>query len=460
MKANSGAEEEKKLQWWQLSLLGVACTIGTGFFLGSSIAITMAGPSVILAFALAAVGTYFVYEALVKLSIADPQSGSFRIYAKKAYGRWAGFSCGWVYWLSELLIMGSQLTALSIFSRFWLPGIPLWVFAFGYSVLGIIVILTGAKGFDRIENLLAVMKIAAILMFIILAVVALFGLIGGQAEPAAPIPRTVDTFMPNGWKGLLPALIFGFYGFAGIEIIGLLAIRLNDMKDAAKAGKVMFSLLTVIYISALSLALILLPWTEFVTDKSPFVTAFKNYNINFLPHIFNGVFIIAGFSTMVASMFAMIKILVSLAQGHDAPHFLAKTVMKATALPAILVTITAITATIILSLLMPGKIYEYLTTAAGLMLLYNWFFILGAYNRLLELSFFAKLKRALGFLIILTAIVGTSLHQISRPGFYVSLLFIVTIAGITLIMMHFWKKNKTDKPENPEPGSIFTKIKQ
>lgn len=452
----SGAKSEKKLQWWQLSLLGVACTIGTGFFLGSSIAISIAGPSVIAAFAIAAIGTYFVYEALAKLTIADPQRGSFRIYAKKAYGRWAGFTCGWVYWLSELLIMGSQLTALSIFTQFWFPGIPLWIFAAIYSVLAIIVILTGAKGFDRIENLLAVLKIAAILMFIILASAALLGLFGQEGE-TVPLPRSFDAFMPEGWTGLLPALIYGFYGFAGIEIIGLLAIRLNKMEDATKAGKAMFALLAVIYISSISLALILVPWDSFSTEKSPFVTALDKYKIPYLPHIFNGVFIIAGFSTMVASMFAMIKILVSLANGRDAPGFLGATTKNNTALPAIGVTAIAIVVSIVLSLLMPGRIYEYFTTAAGLMLLYNWFFILGSYNRLLKLSFLDQVKRWAGFIIVLTAIGGTAFHSISRPGFYVSILFIVVIGGITLLMMYFWKKNKTGKEKDPSPGSLFEK---
>jgi len=458
MTAKSGANKEKKLQWWQLSLLGVAATIGTGFFLGSSIAISMAGPSVIIAYGVAAIGTYFVYEALAKLSIADPQKGSFRMYAKKAYGRWAGFSCGWVYWLSELLIMGSQLTALSIFSQFWFPDIPLSIFATGYAVLGIIVILSGAKGFDRIENLLAVLKIAAIVMFIIIAVIALFGVFGEQTEPVS-IPRSYDAFMPNNWTGLMPAFIFGFYGFAGIEIMGLLAVRLEKMEDAMKAGKVMFSLLAIIYITSLSLALILLPWDDFNTEKSPFVMSLNNYGVPYMSHIFNGVFIIAGFSTMVASMFAMIRILLSLAEGYDAPHFFAKTFMNDTALPAIGLTALAIGATIILSLLMPGKAYEYITTAAGLMLLYNWFFILGAYNRLLELSKMDKFKRVLGFLIVLIAIVGTAFHKISRPGFYVSLLFLVVIALITLIMIYVWRK-KNDEPENSGPGSLFSKIKQ
>ncbi|MER2060187.1 MAG: amino acid permease, partial [Niallia sp.] len=111
-------DEVANLAWWQLSLIGVGCIIGTGFFLASSFAIKMTGPSVILAFIMAASATYIVFEALAKMSAKDPQKGSFRTYAKKAYGRWAGFSSGWVYWCSEILIIGSQLTAISILSRF------------------------------------------------------------------------------------------------------------------------------------------------------------------------------------------------------------------------------------------------------------------------------------------------------------------------------------------------------
>ncbi|MFA9557044.1 amino acid permease [Evansella sp. AB-rgal1] len=456
MKTNAKEKQEKPLKWWQLSLLGIACTIGTGFFLGSSIAISMAGPSVIFSFILAALGTYFVYEALAKMTIANPQKGSFRTYAKKAYGRWAGFSCGWVYWASEMLIIGSQMTALSIFTRFWFPGIPLWIFASVYALLGFVVILTGTKGFDRIENLLAVLKIAAILMFIILATLALFGIFGGNKEVS--FPTTFDSFFPNGFRGILPSFIYGFYGFAGIEIIGLLAIRLEKMEEATKAGKVMLFTLAIIYVSSIGLALIMVPWKDFTTSESPFVQALSEYALPFVPHVFNGVFIIAGFSTMVASLFAVIRILVTLGEDRDAPAVLAKKIKKVIALPAIAVTLLGVIISVILSLLLPGNIYEYFTTAAGLMLLYNWFFILGSYGRLHEMTTLDNVKRAFGFLLVLLAISGTLFHGTSRPGFYVSIIFIVVIAIVTLFMRHFWKKNPPD-PKEEAPDSIFTKIK-
>lgn len=128
---NDSKKSEKKLAWWQLSLIGVGCIIGTGYFLGSGIGIKMTGPSILITFLLAGLGTFIVSDALMKMSSKDPQKGSFRSYAKKAYGSWAGFSSGWVYWFSEMLITGSQLTALSILSRFGFQ-----IFRFGYLQRG------------------------------------------------------------------------------------------------------------------------------------------------------------------------------------------------------------------------------------------------------------------------------------------------------------------------------------
>ncbi|MFP9052242.1 hypothetical protein ACLI10_17245, partial [Enterococcus faecalis] len=81
-----------------------------------------------------------VFEQLAKLSAKQPEKGSFCAYARKAFGKWAGFSNGWVYWTSEMLITGSQLTAISLFTKHWFPQVPLWVFASIYAVLGLLII--------------------------------------------------------------------------------------------------------------------------------------------------------------------------------------------------------------------------------------------------------------------------------------------------------------------------------
>jgi L-asparagine transporter-like permease len=438
-------EEEAHLKWWQLSLIGVGCTIGTGFFLGSSIAIEKSGFSVLFTFLFAAVGTYFVFEALAKMTAEHPEKGSFRSYAKKAFGRWAGFSSGWVYWGAEMLIMGSQLTALALFSRFWFPNVPVWILASVYGFLGLIVIFLGAHGFEKIENILAVIKIAAILMFIILAVLALFGYFDDGRTAKAQIPNSVEEFFPLGALGLWTGLIYAFYAFGGIEVMGLMAANLTDPKEASKSGKVMLFVLAVIYIVSLGLALLLVPLDAFNKQESPFVVAFKEYSLPYILDIFNGAFIIAGFSTMVASLFAVTLILVTLSEDGDAPKLFSKKGKWKVPLPALALTTSGLILSIILALLLPKQIYEHLTTAAGLMLLYTWLFILFSYRKLSELNVKDKLKTFSAFLLITAAVSGTLLEKASRPGFFVSLLFAAVIGIVTLMMRKRWRKqeNKT-----------------
>ncbi|SDC95646.1 L-asparagine transporter [Paenibacillus sp. UNCCL117] len=436
------------MKWWQLSLFGVACTIGTGYFLGSGIAMEMGGGSVIFLFVLAAFCTYVVFDVLAKMTMEDPQQGSFRSYAKKAFGRWAGFSSGWVYWSSELLIMGSQLTALSLFTRFWFPSVPMWIFATCYAVLALGVILLGTKAFERTEHLFAVVKISAILMFLVIAALALFGFIkGGAYQPK--FPTTMATFLPSGFLGSWSSFIFVFYAFGGIEIMGLMAMRLRQPEEVSKAGNVMIITLTCIYMASLVLALTLMPLHALQGKESPFQTALGSYHLPLVPHIFNAILIVAGFSTMVASMFAITTILVSLAQDRDAPALFSRTTKgkRKTPLPAIGFTTIGIAMAVVLALLLPESLYEYVTTAAGIMLLYNWFFILLTSGRLLELTAWGKIKRSAGIVLILLAVVGTAFHATSRPGFWISLLFIGLIGVVTLCMKLKWKKeNKTGIP--------------
>lgn len=448
-KSSSAAKERNDMKWWQLSLFGIGCTIGTGFFLGSSIAIKMTGPAILIAFILAAIGTYFVFDALAKMTAKEPLKGGFRSYAKKAFGRWAGFSSGWVYWMSEVLIMGSQMTALSIFTRFWFPNIPLWVFASVYAVLGLVVVLIGVSILNKLENVLAILKIAAILMFVVIALLAIFGVIDGKS----PIhyPHTKKDIIPHGPLGLWSGVIFAFYAFGGIEILGLMATRLKDPKEAPKAGKVMLFTLMIIYILSIGLAVLMVPWNKFDDGKSPFVNALDNYDLTFIPHLFNGALIIAGFSTMVASLFAVTSILVTLSEEGDAPALFCKQGKLKVPLPTLIITLLGISASIICALLMPGRVYEYITTAAGLMLLYNWIFILASSWKLLEVTAKDKIKYSIGILFILTAVTGTLFHDTSRPGFFISLLFVGIIGGITLVMNVKWKKKKKPKVLKPWP---------
>ncbi|MFJ8099686.1 amino acid permease [Lysinibacillus sp. NPDC096212] len=431
-----------RLSWWQLSLLGIGCTLGTGFFLGTSMAIHKSGPAVVIPFLLAAIATYIVYDALVKMSVDNPDKGSFRTYAKQAFGNWAGFSNGWIYLISEMLIMGSQLTALGIFTKLWFPTLPLWVAASIYAALGLAVILTGMKGFEKFQNIFGALKAAAVVMFIIVAVVLLIKGFNSESTTLDSLHANYEEFFSQGVKGLWLGLLYAFYAFGGIEVMGLMVIDLKNPKEAPKAGKVMIITITVIFIMAIMLALTLVSWKDFNIEESPFITALNGYHIPFFADIFNGVLIIAGFSTMVASLYAVITILITLAEDHDAPTALAKKGKMKIPFPAFLFLASGLIITIVIGFLMPEKIFEYLVTAAGLMLIYNWLFILVTYRKLMELSKWEHVKNSIGMLLIVVTVSGTLGEKTSRLGFFVSLLFIIIIGIATWIVMKRQKHGK------------------
>lgn len=431
-----------RLSWWQLSLLGIGCTLGTGFFLGTSMAIHKSGPAVLIPFLLAAIATYIVYDALVKMSVDNPDKGSFRTYAKQAFGNWAGFSNGWIYLISEMLIMGSQLMALGIFTKLWFPMLPLWIAASIFAALGLVVILMGMKGFEKFQNIFGALKAAAVVMFILVAVVLIIKGFNTETTTLDALYANYEEFFSQGVKGIWLGLLYAFYAFGGIEVMGLMVIDLKNPKEAPKAGKVMIIAITVIFIIAIMLALALVYWKDFTIEESPFITALNGYHIPFFADIFNGVLIIAGFSTMVASLYAVITILITLAEDHDAPASLAKKGKMKIPFPAFLFLASGLIVTIVIGFLMPEKIFEYLVTAAGLMLIYNWLFILVTYMKLMELSKWEYVKNGIGMFLIAVTVSGTLGEKTSRLGFFVSLLFIILIGVATWIVMKRQKQGK------------------
>lgn len=436
--AAKNKDKTKKIKWWQLSLIGVGCTIGTGFFLGSAIAIQRAGPTVLGLFLFAALATYIVYDALSSMTALDPQKGSFRTYARQAYGRWAGFSNGWVYWASELLIMGSQLTAISIFTQFWFPEMPLWMISLVFSVLGIGVIITGISGFERFENVFGAMKLAAIVIFIIICLLAITGVLN-LADVERAFSFDPNGFFPEGFTGVWTAFILVMYTFAGIEVMGIMSNELEEPKQASKAGRVMITSLTVIYIISIGLVVWVLPQDQFNSDKSPFILVLEHFDLNIVTHLFNSVLIIGGFSTMVASLFGITTILTSLAEDGDAPKLFTKKGPREVPYYAVLITAIGLAASIIVALLLPEKIYEYITTAASLMLLYIWIFILFSYHKLIEISKNNHVKRWVGIILLCTAIIGSLFETTARMGFFISFGFISLIGIITFIMQRKWR---------------------
>lgn len=130
---------KRRLSQLDLIMLGFGSIIGAGVFVASGSAVRQAGPAVLLAFLLGDMALTGVLSGLAEMASANSSRGGIRTYAREALGPWRGFTVGWMYWTSGVLIMSSEVTAAALLANVWLPHWPLWTLSliFSAAVTGI-----------------------------------------------------------------------------------------------------------------------------------------------------------------------------------------------------------------------------------------------------------------------------------------------------------------------------------
>ncbi len=430
------------LVWWQLSLIGIGSIIGAGFFLGTSLSIKTAGPAILINYFAAGITAFFVFSALAEMTVRDPAPGSFRTYARKAFGNSMGFLSGWMYWLAGVLIMSSEVVALATFTKFWFPHVPLWVFSIMYAAIAFGINLLGVKNFGKIESLFAVLKLSTLIIFVVFGFLLITHIIAPQAVSLS-VRNVSASFIPNGLAGMWSALIFVFFSFGGIEVVGIASSELKNKHEVPKAGIGMLLALTAVYILSLFFVLSMVSWADIDDTKSPFVTALASFNIPYMDSIFNIIIISAAFSTMVGALFSVTNILISLSDDRDAPRMFAEKNKKGTPIKALLLTGMALAAFLVFSYVMPGTIYEYVTTAAGVMLILNWIIILSSQIKLraqpqkqqtgFKMAGYPYTSY-LGIVLIIITVSGGLFHPVQRMGVFISFGLIAVILVSHLLL--------------------------
>lgn len=446
--ANEEATGSGHLSWGQLSLIGIGSIIGAGFFLGTGVSVQLAGEAILLSYLFGGITVFLVFRALAQMAIRSPETGTFRAYARFAFGPDVGFLSGWVYWIAGVLIMSSEVTAISIFTRYWFPLVPLWVFAVLYSAVALGINLLGIRNFGMIESAFAFIKTSTLLLFILFGFLILFGLIPPSMSRLDHLTFSlhIRDLFPNGLMGIWESLLFVLFSYGGIEVLSVAANELKERKDLMKAGRTTLFVLTGIYILALFFVLLMTPWQSISPAKSPFVTALAAFQIPYLDSFLNFIIITAAFSIMVATLFSISRIMVSLANSGDAPPKLGFINRRGVAVYALLLSATGLALTILLSFFLPAKLYELITSSAGVLLILNWIIILSSHIRLTPVWKFPgpRYLSHLGILFIIIALTGTLRDPTQRVGLMVSLSI---FAGVSFISAFIRRERPQILPE-------------
>jgi L-asparagine transporter-like permease len=315
-------KKRKGLSSWQLTMMALGSVIGGSFFLGSSVAIQAAGPSILISYILGGVLVYLILYALSEMTVASPTTGSFSTFASRELGEGMGFVVGWLYWTGTILSMSSEATAISILIREWFPRVSIGVLGSAIIIGVTLVNLLGADKIGKLASGLSGIKIFAIIFFIITAIVLILGALPGATAIGAGELRT-EPIMPGGIKGIAGSMLLVIFAYAGFEIIGLAATEAENPRDTIPKAirNTVFSLVG-LYILYAAVLLPLIPTASLNENISPMVASLERWGIGWAGRVINLVLISAILSAMLACIFGLGRMIRSLVDEGHAPNWL------------------------------------------------------------------------------------------------------------------------------------------
>ena len=385
-----GDELKRGLKNRHIQLIALGGAIGTGLFLGIAQTIKMAGPSVLLGYAVAGFIAFLIMRQLGEMVVEEPVAGSFSHFAYKYWGNFAGFASGWNYWVLYVLVAMAELSAVGIYIQYWWPEIPTWVTAAVFFVLINAINLTNVKIYGEMEFWFAIIKVVAIVGMIV------FGgylLLSGNGGPEATVTNlwAQGGFFPNGIGGLVMAMAVIMFSFGGLELIGITAAEADnpDVTIPKATNQVIYRIL-IFYIGSLAILLSLYPWGKVVEGGSPFVLIFHALNSNVVATVLNIVVLTAALSVYNSCVYSNSRMLYGLAKQGNAPKSLMSVDRRGVPVAAIGISALATALCVLINYLMPGKAFELLMALVVSTLVINWAMIILAHLK------FRKVKRLQG----------------------------------------------------------------
>ncbi|MFD5426343.1 amino acid permease [Streptomyces sp. NPDC127084] len=413
----------KDLKSRHINMIAIGGAIGTGLFLGAGGRMANAGPSLFIAYALCGVFAFFVVRALGELVLYRPSSGAFVSYAREFMGEKGAYTAGWLYFLNWSTTAVADITAAATYAHFWamFSDVPQWVLALIALAVVLAANLISVKYFGEMEFWFAIIKVAALVIFMLIGIylVATQHEVGGHTPGLATITDNGGVF-PNGMMPMLLLIQGVVFAYASVELCGVAAGETeNPEKIMPKAINSIMWRVGLFYVGSVVLLALLLPYTAYSDDQSPFVTVFNKLGIPGGAHAMNLVVLTAALSSLNSGLYSTGRILRSMSLSGSAPRFTG--VMNKGGVPygGILLTAGFGVAGVFLNYVMPGEAFELVLNFASIGIIGTWGMIM-----LCSLLFWHRSKDG----------------RVTRPGYrlpwapYTQLVTLVFLASVLVLM--------------------------
>ncbi|MFD8124863.1 amino acid permease, partial [Streptomyces albidoflavus] len=360
----SGSALTQGLKGRQITMISIGGVIGAGLFVGSSTAVAAAGPAVLVSFLLAALLVVLVMQMLGEMAVAQPDTGSFSTYADRALGRWAGFSIGWLYWWFYILVIPIEaIAAGEVIGA--LTSVPSWI-----PALAMIALLAGSKllavrNYGEFEYWFALLKVVAIIAFLVLGALAIFGLLPGSDTRGISNLWEHGGFAPKGTMAIVAGLLTAMFSFQGSEIVTIAAAESEEpRKNIKKAVRAVVWRLGLFYIGSIFVVVALVPWNADGLADGSYQAALDLMNIPGAGLIMDVVLVVAVSSCLNSAIYTASRMAFSLARRGDAPAAFAATSRAGVPRNAVVASTVIGVAAVVANYLLPS-VFTYLIASSG-----------------------------------------------------------------------------------------------
>ena len=351
----------------QMSMISIAGIIGAGLFIGSANAISKTGPAAVLSYILTGALVLLVMRMLGEMAVANPDSGSFSTYAARAIGPWAGFSIGWLYWWFWGLIIPVEAIAGANILHQWMPDIPSWAFTIVIMVALSATNLFSVKNFGEFEFWFALIKVLAIIAFIVACICALTGFWPWVEGGKVPVVPVFSNFAPHGMGAVLAGILITMFSFFGAEIVTIAAAETDKPQERIrKATNLVVYRISLFYVLSISLIVLIVGYDDpRLLEVGSFQRTLEVLKLPEAKLIVDVVVLVAVTSCMNSGLYTASRMIYSLSVRGDAPSCIAKVSKKGVPYYAVIVSTLAGFVGCLVNYLLPGQVFSFLLSTTG-----------------------------------------------------------------------------------------------
>ena len=371
----SDGKLEKGLKQRHLTMISLGGVIGAGLFVGSGAVLNATGPAAVLSYVAAGLLVVLVMRMLGEMAVADPTVGSFVEYARNAMGDQGGFVVGWLYWYFWAIVLAIEAVAGAEIIQNWLPGMPIWLMSLILMSVLTATNLTSVKNYGEFEFWFASIKVAAILVFILIAAGYLLG-IGAGDSPGLSNLTSHGGFFPEGGVTVLSGIVIVIFAFVGAEIVTIAAAESEQPEKAvAKATSAIVWRVLIFYVLSVFLVIAIVPWNATELGNSPFIASLERIGIPGAADIMNAIVVTAVLSCLNSGIYTGSRMLFALAGRGYAPQALVETNGRGVPFKGILLTVSIGFISVIAAAIWPDSLFEWLVNSSGAVALFCYLLI-------------------------------------------------------------------------------------